>query len=214
MELIVYNFLDKTHTILQAEGEYKSCPQFSPDGKQIVYNASTKTGCHIFKIDVNGENNQLFMQNASNPRWSPQGDKIAYSSSGKDGSAQIFVANVCGHNPKQLTSTISPRRWPGYPPEGNGDPKWTPDGKKIVYVSSENEKSEIFIMNADGSKQTRLTKAVILDGSPEITPDGKYIVFYSRWRIEYSNGGICIMTLDGKNKRILSEVGTYPTACR
>ena len=212
-ELVIYNIADKVHTILQADGEYKSCPQFSPDGKQIVYNASTKTGCHIFKIDVDGENNHLFISNASSPKWSPLGDKIAYLSSGKDGSSQIFVTDVCGRNQKQLTTTTSPRLWPGWAPDGNGDPQWTPDGKKIVYVSSENEKAEIFIMNADGSKQTRLTKAEYWDGSPEVTPDGKYILFHSR-RSDMMESGICMMKLDGSNQVVLSKVGSNPVVCR
>jgi TolB protein len=124
------------------------------------------------------------------------------------------VANSDGSNQKQLTTTISPHRWPGpWAADGNGSPQWTPDGRKIVYVSWENGPPEIFIMNVDGSNKTRLTTAEFRDESPEITPDGKHILFNSR-RENMMNGGIFIMTLDGKNERLLSEVGIYPTACK
>jgi len=156
--LIFFNISDNTQTILETEINVCS-PNFSHDGKQIIYCATSETGHHIYKMDLDGNNNQLIISNASSPKLSPQGNKIAYSSSGKDGSSQIFVADACGHNQKQLTSTVSPRLWPGWPPDGNGDPQWTQDGKKIVYVSSENERAEIFIMNADGNNKTRLTKA-------------------------------------------------------
>jgi len=212
-DLILYNISDNTRKILKTKGDICT-PKFSPDGKQIVYCASTENNHHIYKMDVNGSNNQLIISNASSPKWSPQGDKIVYSSSGEEREAQIFVANADGRNQKQLTFTVSPQRWPGpWAPDGNGDPQWTPDGKKIVYVSWESARPEIFIMNADGSNQTRLTTAEFRDENPEITPDGQYILFSSR-RSDMMNNGIVIMSLDGSNQRVLSNVGICPVACR
>ena len=211
-DLILYNISGNTHTTLQTEKNVCS-PKFSPNGKQIVYCASTETGHHIYKMDVNGNNNQLIISNASSPKWSPQGDKIVYLSSGIDRSSQISVANADGSGQKQLTSSVSSGWWDtGFPRNGNEDPQWTPDGKKIVYVSWENERPEIFIMNADGSNQTRLTTAEFRDENPEITPDGQYILFSSRR--SNMGGGIVIMSLDGSNQRVFSNVGNYPVACR
>ena len=210
--LILYNLSDNTYTTLQTERNVCS-PKFSPNGKQIVYCASTETGHHIYKMDVNGNNNQLIISNASSPKWSPQGDKIVYLSSGIDRSSQISVANADGSGQKQLTSSVSSGWWDtGFPRNGNEDPQWTPDGKKIVYVSWENGRPEIFIMNADGSNQTRLTTAEFRDENPEITPDGQYILFSSRR--SNMRGGIVIMSLDGSNQRVFSNVGNYPVACR
>ena len=222
-DLILYKISDKSQTIIPTEGKVCS-PKFSPDGKKIAYCTTVKTddivyihsyhNHHIYKMDVNGKNKQLIIKNAASPKWSPQGDKIVYLTTGKDGSSQISVANADGSKQKQLTTTVSPRWWDtGFPRDGNSDPQWTPDGSKIVYVSSENEKAEIFIMNADGSKQTRLTKAEYWDGSPEITPDGKYILFHSR-RSNMMESGICIMKLDGSSQQVLSKVGANPIACR
>ena len=211
--LILFNISDNTRTILQTEGNVCS-PKFSPDGKHIAYCTLVENGHHIYKMNVSENTNQVIISNASSPSWSPQGNKITYLSSGKEGSSQIFVANADGSNQKQLTSTISPRRWPGWPPDGNSDPQWTPDGKKIVYVSYENEKSEIFIMNADGSKKTQLTKAELMDEHPEVTPDGKHILFVSRISGNMTDGGISVMSLNGKNQRVLHRTGYNPVACR
>ena len=212
-DLILYNISNKTHTILQTKSNICS-PKFSPDGKHIAYCASTETGHHIYKMDVNGKNSQLIISNGSLPRWSQQSDKIAFISSGIDRSSQISVADADGSNQKQLTTTVSPGWWDsGFPRGGNSNPQWTPDGKKIVYVSSENEREEIFIMNADGSNQTRLTNAQYWDGSPEITPDGKYILFHSR-RSDMMESGIIMMKLDGSSQKVLSKVGANPIACR
>ncbi|MCL1932863.1 MAG: DUF5050 domain-containing protein [Candidatus Azobacteroides sp.] len=212
-DLVLYNISDKTHTILQNEGN-TSCPKFSPNGKQIAYCKSTETSGNIYKMDITGNNNQLIISNASCPNWSPQGDKIAYLSSGIDRSSQIFIANADGSGQKQLTSSVSPVWWDtGFPRDGNEDPQWTPDGKNIVYVSWENEKPEIFIMNAAGNDKTRLTTAEFRDECPEITLDGQSILFSSR-RSDMMNNGICIMALDGSNQRVLSNAGIYPIACR
>ena len=222
-DFIIYDMFNKTHKVLNIEGgeDDKHSPKFSPDGKQIAYCATVKSDTtfihshchhHIYKVDVNGKNNQLIIKDASSPKWSFQGDKIVYSSSGVGGSSQIFVANANGSNQKQLTSTVSPRIWPGWPPDGNGDPQWTLDGKKIVYVSWENERPEIFIMNSDGNNKKRLTTAEFRDESPEITPDGKHILFSSR-KSDMMNG-IWIMSLDGSNQKVISKTGIYPVACK
>jgi TolB protein len=212
-DLILYDISNKTHTILQNQ-ENSSCPKFSPNGKQIAYCKSNGVGRNIYKMEIDGSNNQLIINNASCPNWSPRGDKIAYLSSGIDGSSQIFVANADGNSQKQLTSSVSSGWWDtGFPRGGNEDPQWILDGKKIVYVSWENTKPEIFIMDADGNNKKRLTTAEFRDESPEVTPDGQYILFSSR-RSDMMDGGICIMSLDGSNQKILSEEGVYPVACK
>ena len=212
-DLFQYNISDNTRKTLKTESNICT-PDFSPDGRQIVYCASTETGHHIYKMDVDGNNNQQIISNASSPKHSPQGDKIVYLTSGIDGSSQISVANADGSGQKQLTTSVSPEWWDtGFPRDGNGDPQWTPDGKKIVYVSWENDRSEIFIMDADGDNQTRLTTAELRDDSPEMTPDGQYILFCSR-RSEIKNSGILIMSLDGSNQRVISNEGIHPIACK
>ena len=214
-ELFLYNIANKTHTILQANGKDKAWVNFSPNGKQITYSAYDGNSIGIYAIDIDGKNNQLLIQNGYSPIWSPKGDNIAYLSFGEDRSNQIFVANADGSGQKQLTSTISPQIWPGWPPDGNASPKWTPDGKKIVYVSHENGKPEIFIMNVDGSNKTRLSEAEFRGENPEVTPDGKYILFTSRRPTNFGMGdAIYIMDLDGKNQRMLYGTGTCPVACR
>ena len=87
--------------------------------------------------------------------------------------------------------------------DGLGGLAWTPQ-HKIVYVSQANGRSDIWIMDQDGSHQTQLT-----DGGsnfwPRVTTDGRYIVFSSDragartiWR----------MNMDGKNLLQLTRGGS------
>jgi len=220
--LILYNISDNSRTVLQTEGNV-CCLKFSPDGREIAYCASVRTNTdpiyinslydhNIYKMDVNGKNSKLIIKNGSSPQWSPQGDKIIFLSNGIDNSSQISVANADGSDQKQLTSSVNPGWWDtGFPRDGNEDPQWTKDGNKIVYVSWENERPEIFIMNVDGSGQTRLSNAELRDESPEITMDGKYILFSSR---RFVMGGIYMMELDGSGKRLLFNTGIHPISCK
>ncbi len=43
-------------------------------------------------------------------------------------------------------------------PAYDGDPMWSPDGRRIAFVSNRDGVYGIYVMNADGSGQRRLTQ--------------------------------------------------------
>lgn len=59
-------------------------------------------------------------------------------------------------------------------------PAWSPDGKRIAFVSDRDYDWEIYVMNADGSGAMRLTINTATDYQPIWSPDGKRIAFESR----------------------------------
>jgi TolB protein len=102
--------------------------------------------------------------------------------SGNDPNYDIFVVNVDGSDLTQLTDT----------PGEDGFPSWSPDGSKIAFSSTRDDCSNsdaadcrttgdigpydtVYVMNADGSDQRRLTLqfGMFVDWSP----DGQYLVF-------------------------------------
>ena len=52
----------------------------------------------------------------------------------------------------------------------DGSPSWSPDGGRIAFDSLRDGNGEIYVMNADGSGQTRLTDNPASDGSPSWSP--------------------------------------------
>jgi hypothetical protein len=57
---------------------------------------------------------------------------------------------------------------------------WSPDGRQIAFTSNRGGANGIYIMNADGSGCTKLTRDSTVENSPAWSPDGKKIAFYSR----------------------------------
>jgi TolB protein len=95
--------------------------------------------------------------------------------------------------------------WPALgaaaPDTGCSEPKWSPDGKSILYVEGHfPEGREVMIMNADGTGARRLTSNDWGDEYPTLSPDGKTILFSSNrsgaWRL-------FLMDTDGSNVRDL-----------
>ena len=67
-------------------------------------------------------------------------------------------------------------------------PVWSRDGTKIAFTSERDGNAEIYIMNADGTQQTRLTNTFDIDEwATSLSPDGTKIAFESdrdgNWQI-------------------------------
>jgi Tol biopolymer transport system component len=69
-----------------------------------------------------------------------------------------------------------------------------------IFQSYRDGQSEIYVMNADGSAQTRLTWDSAYDGQPAWSPDGAQIAFTSR----RSGEAIWLMGADGSNQRAVA----------
>src|SRR5690348_6484655 len=59
-------------------------------------------------------------------------------------------------------------------------PRFSPDGRKIVFVSRRTGSEELWMANADGGAPRQLTSLGGPAGSPRWSPDGRWIAFDSR----------------------------------
>ena len=151
-------------------GDAQEAVSWSPDGAQIAYVANDD----IYVRDADGSNMLRLTDDPAGeffPAWSSQG-MIAYwhgATSGEDGgprNAEIYTIPATGGIPTRLTHNGTP----------DIEPTWSPDGDRIAYFST--ERSEIWVMNADGSDQRRLFGSKENEGwAPAWSPDGARIAF-------------------------------------
>lgn len=93
---------------------------------------------------------------------SPDGKTIAFELLG-----DIYTMPATGGTATRITSG------PGF----DSQPRWSPDGKRIVFLSDRSGAENVWLMDPDGTKSKALTKGTNnLYASPEWTPDGNYIV--------------------------------------
>ena len=103
-----------------------------------------------------------------------------------------FLGKRSGSNQKKLTSH-----------DGADEiPSFSPDGSKIVFSSTRDGSSQIYIMDTDGSNQIRLTNSDSDDFCPAFSPDGNKIAFHSD---RDGNRQIYIMDEDDSNQRNISR---------
>ncbi len=121
------------------------------------------------------------------------GGLIALSLRDQTGRLQIFTVTPDGANRKQLTF------------EGeNGRPDWSPDGKRISYMSSRNGRAWVAVMDADGSNQRVLTEGV----APDWAPDGRQIAFTRPVAQGSPVSEIWAINADGSGERQITRSGT------
>jgi Tol biopolymer transport system component len=135
-----------------------SSPWFSPDGTRIVF----ALGFHIWLIGADGSDPVQLTTEENNfsPSFSPDGTRIVYASDVGSAFSDVWVMNADGTSPQRLTFANS----------GAGTPTFSPDGSHIVFGSTRNGNDDIYLIEADGSDEVRLTADPAQDLEPRFGP--------------------------------------------
>ena len=128
---------------------------------------------------------------AINPSLSPDEGKIVFAGQSTDSQPlRIMVMTVFGRERTQLTHDIKPG-------VSSAVPSWSPDGRRIVYVSNRSGIDDVWIINSDGTDNINLTNnPASVDSAPRFSPDGRQIAFAS---LRDGDAEIYMMDVDGNN---------------
>ncbi|MCX6621997.1 MAG: hypothetical protein NTY38_13190 [Acidobacteria bacterium] len=107
-------------------------PAVSPDGRSVAFTVQTvdveSNARHkqIFLAPLSGGSPRAITSDGENerPRWSPDSKTIAFTSS-RSGSAQVWLMDADGSNPRQFTRLSTEA----------GGAAWSPDGKYLLFTS-------------------------------------------------------------------------------
>ena len=181
---------------------------FSPDGKQIIFQAEEKdTGNPFYQIFVmdlaTGRYRRISpgVGKTTCSYFSPDGKKIIYASSHLDPDAKKKQQEEYVRREEDRKAGIHRRYTWDFDhtmdifeanPDGShlkrltkadgydAEGSFSADGKHIVFCSKRNGNLELYIMDADGKNVRKLTNTPnCYNGGPFFSPDGKRVIFRS-----------------------------------
>jgi TolB protein len=194
-----------------------------PSGNRIAYSSVSdldpaQSDLYVLYLGPDGSVvDKVKLTNTANyseedPAVSPDGTRIAFARYDPDS----FRYDVYVMKAEPQSPTNRPKRLTAGPGGGNL-PDWSPDGAKIAFVRylppgegypDYQPNLEIFVMNANGTRKTNLTRNAASDAEPAFSPDGKYIAFSSNRAEPQGRSDIWKMGADGSNPTRLTSPTT------
>src|SRR5918994_3352399 len=165
-------------------------PAWSSNGRRIAWSHDAA----IWTMSASGSGKQVVVRKAQRwhehhtPTW--HGTTIVYASN----RAGFFNQELYRLPARRLTFTKGSDGVLG----DDGMPDFSPDGRRIAFTSNRDQQGEIYVMNADGSGQKRLTRRPGDDWAPDFSPDGRQIAFTQL------PGTIWLLNTDGTGLRRLT----------
>ena len=176
---------------------YDTAPEWSPDGKQLVFaSVSDPQNDDVFVMDADGLNRRRVTSDAADEfdsAWSPRGDRLAFTALSGPFSAQV-----------QRIHTVRPDGTDRVDISGSSNrdlgPDWSPDAGRIAFQRG----LDVYLVNPDGSDARPLAATTAVEMAPAWSPDGTKVAY------EYRTGGIsgAIFTVnaDGTSPRRISPL--------
>jgi Tol biopolymer transport system component len=179
---------------------------WTPDGREIVFTSGRAGTTSLWRVDVSGSGKPQRLasvgEGGSEPAIARQGRRLAYTHELSD--ENIYRLRVSGRPGK-----ASPPKSFLHTTRIDGNPRFSPDGKWIAFVSGRSSRPgnyEIWVSDSDGSAAAQLTSLGAKSGMPSWSPDGERIAFDCSLDGQYEI--YVIGANGGKPQRLTSSLAT------
>jgi hypothetical protein len=190
---------DEAVELTHPRAAYDYQPDVARDGSSVVYSSYNGDGIELWRLDLKtGAERQLTFGAAVNvePRLSPDGKRLVWVSTKGTGHFNLFIADIGPGGLRNARPLLGARKsrisryyysaW-----DHSINPSWSPDGKRILYVSNPEiawGTGDIWSVAVANPKDRRklLSEETSWSARPETSPDGKQVLFASyhgrQWR--------------------------------
>jgi TolB protein len=177
-----------------------STPEFTPDGKQLLFSISIGGWAQIAIANADGSNLRRLTYSRAievEPKVNPRTAAEVAFVSGRSGLPQIYRMNIEGTDARMLT-------------DGDGyaaNPAWHPDGQHLAFAWTRGYAPgnyNVFVMDVATRRFVQLTHGAGRNENPTWAPDGRHIVFCSS---RTGSSQIWTMLADGTQLKQLTTEG-------
>jgi TolB protein len=202
-DLYVLNVRTGDRRLLADVSDYDLDPVFSMDGTYVLFDTSPNGFAQLHLVPSGGGTSQAISDVpdgwATFPSWSPDGDVIVYSC----GRPSYEESDLCLLSPSGEFLGLLGDESTSLEIEAS----WSPDGRTVAFASNRSGDSEVYLINVESGRVTRLTHDPVHDADPAWSPDGSQIAITShRNDVPY----ICVMRWDGSDAACVTQ-GTQPS---
>lgn len=124
---------------------------------------------------------------------------LVFASTRNSRHPDIFLKDVDGYAITQLTSD----------PDDDIQPRFSPDGKSIVFCSNRTGNWDVWLINRDGTELTQLTHDRSDEVAPCFSPDGQHVAF-TAWGRRSHQWEIWVLSIDRPGVRRFLCYGMFP----
>jgi Tol biopolymer transport system component/DNA-binding winged helix-turn-helix (wHTH) protein len=160
--------------LFSERGRIGSAPQWSFDGRSVIFSSNRNGHPALWRVSLDAPDSAVEIREAGSPAWDPavsrRGYRLVYERLLR--SVSIWQMNLSGTDDKRAYLTVSST---SDTDQGPG-PQFSPDGKRLAYMSDRSGTMEIWISNSDGSNGFQLS-AVGGAGTPRWSPDSLSVAF-------------------------------------
>jgi hypothetical protein len=183
---------DEASELTHPRAAYDYQPDVAPDGQSVVFSRYDGNEIELTRLDLKTKQEQQLTSGGAvnvEPRLSPDGKRIAWVSTEGTGHFNLFIADIGADGLKNAHPLLGERkshisRYYYSAFDHSINPSWSPDGKRILYVSNPEVAwgtGDIWSVAADDPTDRRkvLSEETSWSARPEASPDGKQVLFSS-----------------------------------